>query len=108
MTYTISQVEELTGLKPHILRYWEEVIPGFSPKKELSGRRIYSQRDLELIFRLKYLSTKRKFSAQRAGQQVLHEAQFVSENADIIQQIYECREELVNVLLELRAKHVEL
>ncbi|MCR5764720.1 MAG: MerR family transcriptional regulator [Treponema sp.] len=108
MTYTISQVEELTGLKPHILRYWEEVIPGFSPKKELSGRRIYSQRDLELIFRLKYLITKRKFSAQRAGQQVLHEAQFVSENADIIQQIYECREELVNVLLELRAKHVEL
>jgi DNA-binding transcriptional MerR regulator len=101
-------VEELTGLKPHILRYWEEVIPGFSPKKELSGRRIYSQRDLELIFRLKYLITKRKFSAQRAGQQVLHEAQFVSENADIIQQIYECREELVNVLLELRAKHVEL
>lgn len=108
MTYTISQVEELTGLKPHILRYWEEVIPGFSPKKELSGRRIYSQRDLELIFRLKYLITKRKFSAQCAGQQVLHEAQFVSENADIIQQIYECREELVNVLLELRAKHVEL
>ena len=108
MTYTISQVEELTGLKPHILRYWEEVVPGFSPKKELSGRRIYSQRDLELIFRLKYLITKRKFSAQRAGQQVLHEAQFVSENADIIQQIYECREELVNVLLELRAKHVEL
>ena len=31
MTYTISQVEELTGLKPHILRYWEEVVPGFSP-----------------------------------------------------------------------------
>ena len=108
MTYTISQVEELTGLKPHILRYWEEVIPGFSPKKELSGRRIYSQRDLELIFRLKYLITKRKFSAQRAGQQILHEAQLLSDNAEIIQQIYECREELVNVLLELRAKHVEL
>ena len=107
MTYTISQVEELTGLKPHILRYWEEVIPGFSPKKELSGRRIYSQRDLELIFRLKYLITKRKFSAQRAGQQILQEAQLLSDNAEIIQQIYECREELVNVLLELKAKQAK-
>ena len=102
MTYTISQVEEVTGIKPHILRYWEEVVPGFSPKKELSGRRIYSQRDLELIFRLKYLIIKRKFSAQRAGQQILQESQIVSDNSDIIQQIYECREELVNLLFSLK------
>ena len=105
--FSIGEVERITGVKAHILRYWEEVVPGFSPKKELSGRRIYSQRDLELIFRLKYLITKRKFSAQRAGQQILHEAQLLSDNAEIIQQIYECREELVNVLLELRAKQAK-
>ena len=32
--YTIGEIEELTGVKAHILRYWENVIPGFSPQKD--------------------------------------------------------------------------
>lgn len=32
--YTIGEIEEITGVKAHILRYWEEVIPGFAPQKE--------------------------------------------------------------------------
>ena len=28
MTYSIGEVEDLTGIKAHVLRYWEEVIPG--------------------------------------------------------------------------------
>lgn len=34
-TFSISEVEELTGVKQHILRYWEEAIPGFSVQKNL-------------------------------------------------------------------------
>ena len=60
MTYTIGDIEELTGVKAHILRYWEEVIPGFTPQKDAGGRRIYSQHELDLIFRLKYLITEKK------------------------------------------------
>ena len=51
--YSIGQIEKITGVKPHVLRYWEEVIPSFTPRKEMSGRRIYSQKDLEIILRLK-------------------------------------------------------
>ena len=54
--YTIGEVEEITGVKAHILRYWEEVIPGFAPQKDLGGRRSYNQRELELAMRLNYLS----------------------------------------------------
>ena len=60
MTYTIGQIEELTGVKAHILRYWEEVIPGFAPHKDMGGRRFYSQRELELVFRIKYLINEKK------------------------------------------------
>ena len=42
--YTIGEIEELTGVKSYILRYWETVIPGFSPQKDIGGRRIYTQR----------------------------------------------------------------
>ena len=62
--YTIGQIEELTGVKAHVLRYWEEVVPGFTPQKDMSGRRLYSQKEVELIFRLKYLINEKKFTAE--------------------------------------------
>ena len=31
--YLIGEVEEITGVKAHVLRYWEEVIPGIAPKR---------------------------------------------------------------------------
>ena len=100
MTYSIGDVEDLTGVKAHILRYWEDVIPGFSPQKDMSGRRVYSQHEIELIFRLKYLINEKKFTAEGAGQQILEESQVVQNNIDLIQQIRECRSELSNVYLK--------
>ena len=101
MTYSIGDVEDLTGVKAHILRYWEDVIPGFSPQKDMSGRRVYSQHEIELIFRLKYLINEKKFTAEGAGQQILEESQVVQNNIDLIQQIRECRTELSNVYLKI-------
>lgn len=102
MTYTIGEIEELTDVKAHVLRYWEEVIPGFSPQKDLTGRRTYTQHDVELIFRLKYLINEKKFTAEGAGQQILEEAQAVQDNADIIQQIREARKELSEAYIKLK------
>ena len=102
MTYTIGQIEDLTGVKAHVLRYWEEVIPGFTPQKDFGGRRIYSQREVELIFRLKYLITEKKFTVEGAGQQILEEAEVVQNNAELIQSIRECRSELSNIYLKLK------
>ena len=102
MTYSIGDIEDLTGVKSHILRYWEEVVPGFSPQKELNGRRAYSQRDLELIFRLQYLINEKKFTAEGAGQQIIEEAQYVQNNTEIIQQIRETRALLTDVYLKVR------
>lgn len=101
MTYTIGQIEELTGVRAHILRYWEEVVPGFSPQKDLTGRRVYSQREVDLIFRLKYLINEKKFTAEGAGQQILEEAQFVQNNAELIQQIRETKAILTELFVKL-------
>ena len=64
--YSIGQIEKISGVKSHVLRYWEEVIPSITPKKEMSGRRIYSQKDLEIILRLKYLIYTKKFTIEGA------------------------------------------
>ena len=102
MTYSIGEVEDLTGIKAHVLRYWEDVIPGFSPQKDMGGRRTYTQRDIEMIFRLKYLINEKKFTAEGAGQQLLEEAQALEENADLIRQIHEAHSELSQMYLALK------
>lgn len=102
MTYSIGEVEDLTGIKAHILRYWEDVIPGFSPQKDVGGRRIYTQREVEIIFRLKYLINEKKYTAEGAGQQILEEAQAAEDNAEILRQIHEARTELSEAYLAFK------
>lgn len=102
MFYTIGEIEDLTGVKAHILRYWEEVIPGFSPQKDLGGRRVYTQHDIQLIFRIKYLITEKKFTAEGAGRRILEESQTVQNNSALIQEIQEARKELLETYIKLK------
>lgn len=53
--YSISEVAEITGVKPHVLRYWEEQFPTLSPKKSRSGNRCYRWRDIEEALAIKRL-----------------------------------------------------
>ncbi|MBR1536977.1 MAG: MerR family transcriptional regulator [Treponema sp.] len=102
MTYTIGEVEELTGIKQNVLRYWETVIPGFAPKKDLGGRRIYTERDFEIILRLKYLIYERKFTIGGARNEILHEAASYELNADVLGEIREIRKELSKLYLLIK------
>ncbi len=72
-SYSIGEVEKLTGVKAHTLRYWEENIAFLSPKKDGFGHRIYSKKDVELILRLKFLILQQGFSIEKAAGQVLAE-----------------------------------
>ena len=99
--YTIGQIEDLTDVKAHVLRYWEEVVPGLAPRKDMSGRRLYSQREVDLILRLKYLITEKKFTAEGAGRQIIEEAQAVQDNADLISQIRETRQILTEIYMKI-------
>lgn len=100
--YSIGQVEELTGIKSHVLRYWEEVIPGFAPQKDFGGRRVYSQKEVDMINRLNFLINEKKFTIEGARDQIIAESQIVSENFDIMQDIHELRQELSDVLLTIK------
>ncbi len=100
--YSIGQIEELTGVKAHVLRYWEEVIPGFAPQKDLGGRRVYSDRELELVLRLNYLINEKKFTIEGARNQIIEEADGVTQNAALIQDIHDLRKELTELYLYVK------
>lgn len=71
--FSIGEVEKLTGLKAHVLRYWEDVIPFIRPRKDDQGRRFYNPRDVELISRIKFLVQEKKYTIEGAGERLLVE-----------------------------------
>ena len=60
--FTIGEVSELCGVKPHVLRYWESEFSALSPRKSSSGQRMFRRRDVELLLRIKHLLYDRKYS----------------------------------------------
>ncbi len=53
--FKIGEVSRITGVKPHVLRYWESEFGAFSPNKSRSQQRLYQRKDIELVLRLKRL-----------------------------------------------------
>ncbi len=53
--YRIGEVSRLTGLEPHVLRYWETEFPQLKPDKGKTGQRLYKKKDLEHALQIKRL-----------------------------------------------------
>jgi DNA-binding transcriptional MerR regulator len=53
--YSISEVAEFTGIKAHVLRYWESEFPTLRPRKTRTGARRYRQPDIDEILAIKTL-----------------------------------------------------
>lgn len=68
--FSIGEVCELTGLKPHVLRYWESQFKFLSPAKNRSGNRVYQRREIDLILFVKHLLYDEKYTIEGARQKV--------------------------------------
>jgi DNA-binding transcriptional MerR regulator len=68
--YTIGDVCKLTGTKPHILRYWESQFKLLRPARRYSGHRKYTQREIDLIQRIKHLVLDRKYTLAGAKKEM--------------------------------------
>jgi DNA-binding transcriptional MerR regulator len=69
--YSIGQVCELTGLKPHVLRYWETQFELLHPTKNRAGNRVFRPKEVELILLVKHLLYDQKFTIDGARQRLL-------------------------------------
>jgi DNA-binding transcriptional MerR regulator len=98
--YSIGDVCRILGVKPHIVRYWEQEIGLLTPEKDLGGRRVFSASDLQLLFRIKYLVQERKYTVEGAAQRIVEEAS--GEGADAKARIQETRTVLLDALEKLR------
>ena len=68
--YSIGEVGTLTGLKPHVLRYWETQFDMISPNKNRGGSRVYRMRDIETILLVKHLLYEKRFTVEGAKREL--------------------------------------
>jgi DNA-binding transcriptional MerR regulator len=64
--YSISEVCDLVGLKPHVLRYWETQFQVLNPSKNRSGNRVYQRKEIKLILLVKHLLYEEKYTVEGA------------------------------------------
>jgi len=103
--YSIGEVCDALGVKPHIVRYWEQEIGVLSPTKDRAGRRAYTSADLQLLFRIKYLVQERRYTVRGAAIKILEEGS--GGTADAKARVHEVRGELLNLLGKIRRSNAD-
>lgn len=99
--FTIGEVSDLCGVKPHVLRYWEQEFPALKPVKRRGNRRYYQRHDVLMIRQIRALLYDQGFTITGARQRL--EGEPARMEASMSRQIvHQVRMELEEVLRILR------
>lgn len=76
---TIGEVSAALGIKPHVLRYWEEQFHLLRPLKRAGGRRLYRPEDIAVIERIDRLVNREGYTLRGAGSALAQDEQPAAE-----------------------------
>jgi len=98
--FTIGEVSELCGVKPHVLRYWEQEFPQLKPVKRRGNRRYYQRHDVIMIRQIRSLLYEEGFTIGGARQRLSGEEarEDVSQSQQIVRQMRTELEDLLQIL----------
>ncbi|HHH48982.1 MAG TPA: MerR family transcriptional regulator [Gammaproteobacteria bacterium] len=98
--FTIGEVSELCGVKPHVLRYWEQEFPQLKPVKRRGNRRYYQRHDVLMIRQIRSLLYEHGFTIGGARQKLDggEAKEDVNHSRQIIRQMVSELEELLELL----------
>ncbi|MGB3794678.1 MAG: MerR family transcriptional regulator [Alteraurantiacibacter sp.] len=68
---TIGEVSAAFGIKPHVLRYWEQQFPMLQPLKRSGGRRLYRAADIALVDSIDRLVNQQGYTLKGAKKALL-------------------------------------
>jgi len=68
--YSISEVSDITGIKPYVLRFWEKEFPVLKPKKNRAGNRSYQLKDIDTVNQIKHLLYDAGYTIEGARSQI--------------------------------------
>jgi len=98
--FTIGEVSDLCGVKPHVLRYWEQEFPQLKPVKRRGNRRYYQRQDVIIIRQIRSLLYEQGFTIGGARNKLGGEEARVdvSQSQQIMKQMRVELEELLRLL----------
>ena len=99
--FKISEVCEIVGVEPYVLRFWETEFPNFAPQKSKAGHRVYKRKDIENVLRIKELLYDRGFTIAGARRQL---SKTRSSKVERDQTLNRVRKGLQDILTLLRRK----
>ncbi len=99
--YSIGEVSEMLGVETYVLRYWENEFPQLQPRKNRSGRRIYTSEDLDLVRRLYDLLRVRKYTLEGARQALKGDTEKKVDQTVTRQELLNLRSFLENIAKQL-------
>jgi DNA-binding transcriptional MerR regulator len=100
--FKISEVCQIVGVEPYVLRFWETEFPSFAPEKSKAGHRVYKKKDVENVLRIKELLYDRGFTIAGARKHLSKASRpSKADRADVLQRI---RKDLQDILTLLRRK----
>lgn len=102
LKYSIEEVSDLTGLKPHVLRYWESEFPQLRPERSKANQRLYRRRDLDLVLHIKKLVHDRGFTLQGARKQLEEDLREARQQGQLALELDLGQAELAGVLTKAR------
>jgi DNA-binding transcriptional MerR regulator len=97
--FTIGEVSELCGVKPHVLRYWEQEFPQLKPVKRRGNRRYYQRHDVIMIRQIRSLLYEHGFTIGGARQKLAggEAKEDANHSKQIIRQMISELEELLEI-----------
>ena len=110
---SISEVSDLVGVKPHVLRYWETQFGMLRPRKNRAGNRMYRPDEVKLLLQIKELLYARRFTIAGARRRLLDDRKeevpqvemgFVDAEKKLL--LHEVKTELNSLLQRLRVRAV--
>lgn len=80
--YSISEVSKIADVEQYVLRYWETEFEQLKPQKNRAGNRIYTNKEIQLILKIKSLLRDKKFTIE--GAKKILESSFITSNPEVV------------------------
>ena len=104
--FTIGEVSELCGVKPHVLRYWEQEFTQLRPVKRGGNRSYYQHHEVLLIRRIRELLYQDGFTISgarnRLDEMAARKREDVEESVGLREQLASVRAEIKSILHDLQ------
>jgi DNA-binding transcriptional MerR regulator len=79
MFYRIKEVCDIAGVKPYVLRYWEQEFKDIKPSKSSTGQRLYKRKDLDTILMIKRLLYEKRYTIDGARKYLMNQKRVLGE-----------------------------